>query len=60
MSLDIHIKTVLSKVNKAIGLLQSLEQVLHLQSFLRRHLDYSDIVFDQTFNNSFNQKLDCI
>ena len=47
-------------MNKAIGLLQSLEQVLHLQSFLRRHLDYSDIVFDQTFNNSVNQKLDCI
>ena len=26
--------------------------------FIRRHLDYSDVIFDQHYNNSFHQKLD--
>ena len=31
-----------------------------MQSFLRPHLDYGDVVFDQAFNNSFYQRLETI
>ena len=28
--------------------------------FVRPHLDFEDILFDQTFNNSFHEKLELI
>ena len=30
------------------------------KSFIRPHLDYSDIIYDQAYNLSFHQKLESI
>ena len=30
------------------------------KAFIRPHLDYGDVTFDQAFNNSFHQKLESI
>ena len=30
------------------------------KSFIRPHLDYGDILYDQTFNNSFHERLELI
>ena len=65
--ISIHIKTILTKVNRTIGLLRKFQQVLPRPSlitiykaFIRPHLDYGDVIFDQTFNNSFHQRLESI
>ena len=64
---DIHIKIILTKVNRTIGLLRKFQQVLPRPSlitiykvFIRPHLDYGDVIFDQAFNNSFHQTLESI
>ena len=60
-----HLKSIFSKVNKTIGLLRKLHHILPrsplltiYKSFIRPHLDYGDIIYDQAFNASFHQKLD--
>ena len=62
-----HIKNVLNKVSKTIGLLRKLQKILPrpplitiYKSFTRPHLDYGDIIYDQTYNVSFHQKLEPI
>ena len=57
----------MNKVNKPIGLLQKLQNILPRESqltiyksFVRRHLDYGDIIYDEHYNNSFHQKLQSI
>ena len=62
-----HLNNVLSKVNKTIGLLRQLQAFLLRQSlvtvnkaFIRPHLDYGDIFYDQTYNESFHQKMESI
>ena len=67
LSFDIHIKIILTKVNRTVGLLQTIKQVIPRPSliiiykaFIRPHLDYGDVVFDQAFNNSFNRRLESI
>ena len=65
---DEHLNNVLNKVNKTIGLLRKLLQNLLSRStlitiykaFVRSHLDYRDILFDQTYNSSFHEKLESI
>ena len=64
---DGHIKTILTKMNRTIGLLRKFQQVLPRPSlitiykaFIRPHLDYGDVIFDQAFNNSFHQRLESI
>ena len=59
-----HLMTIFSKVNKTIGLLRKLHHILPrsslltiYKSFIRPHLDYSDIIYDQAYNASFHQKL---
>ena len=51
-------------VNRTISLLCKLQNILPraplvtiYKSFIRLHLDYGDILYDQIFNNSFHQKL---
>ena len=58
-----HLNNVLSKVNRTIRLLRKLQAFLLRQSlvtvykaFIRPHLDYGDIIYDQTYNDSFHQK----
>ena len=64
---EIHIKTILTKVNRTIGLLRKFQQVLPrpslipiYKSFIRPHLDYGDVILDQAFNNFFHQRLESI
>ena len=59
-----HKKNVLSKVSKTIGLLRKLQKMLTRppfitihKSFIKRHLDYGDIIYDQACNVSFHEKL---
>ena len=62
-----HLSNVLSNVNKTIGLLWKLQALLPRQSlvtvyktFIRPHLDYGDIIYDQTYSHSFRQKTESI
>ena len=62
-----HLNNVLIKVNKTIGLLWKLQAFLPRQSlvtvykaFIRPHLDYGDIIYNQTYNYSFDQKMESI
>ena len=57
----------MNKVNKTIGLLRKLQNTLPrkplltvYKSFVRSHLDYGDVIYDQHYNNSFHQKLESI
>ena len=57
----------MNKVNKTIGLLRKLKNILPCEplltiykSFVRPHLDYGDIIYDQHCNNYFHQKLESI
>ena len=62
-----HLKSITNKLNKSIGPLHKLLMILPRQSlviknksFIRSHLDYSDIIFDQAFNKSFHDNLESI
>ena len=62
-----HIKHILSKVNKPIGLLHKFRPVLQRSSlltiyktFIRSHFDYADVVYDQSYKSSFHEKLELI
>ena len=55
-----HIKEKITKTNKGTGLIRKLANVLPrqslitiYQSFIRPHLDYGDIMYDQRNNESF-------
>ena len=57
----------LVKTNKTIGLLRKISNLLPRQAlvtiykaFVRPHLDYGDVLYDQTFNNSFHAKMESI
>ena len=59
-----NIKNIYSKVNKTIGLLRKLHNTLPrlplltiCKSFIRPHLDYGDIIYDQVYTASFHQKI---
>ena len=56
-----HLQNIFKKINKTISLLRKLQNNLPrvslitiYKSFVRQHLDYGDILYDQTFNNSFH------
>ena len=62
-----HLKTILQKTNKTIGLLRKLQTLLPTaplitiyKSFIRPHLDYGDMIYDQSFNMSFQRKMESI
>ena len=62
-----YLKTILQKTNKTIRLLRKLQTLLPraplitiYKSFIRPHLDYGDMIYDQTFNMSFQQKVETI
>ena len=67
LTFEDHYKTVLSKTNRTIGLLRKLRNLLPREAlitiykaFVRPHLDYGDILFDEVFNASFQEKLESI
>ena len=62
-----HLNTIFQKTNKTIGLLHQLTTLLPraplktiYKSFIRPHLDYGDMIYDQIFNMSFHQKMETI
>ena len=67
LTFEEHLNNVLAKVNKAVGLLRKLRNLLPrttlitiYKAFIRPHLDYGDVLYDQAFNNSFKEKLESI
>ena len=62
-----HLQNILNKVKKTIGLLRKLLNILPREplltiskSFVRPHLDYGDVIYDQHYNNYFHQNLESI
>ena len=58
---------VFTKVRKAIGVLRKLNIVLLrivlvtiFKTFVQPYLDYSDALYDQAFNSTFQNKLESI
>ena len=58
---------MVNKINKTIGLLRKFQNFLLRKSVLtiykssiRPHLDYGDIVYDQSYNTSFHQRLESL
>ena len=57
LTFDDHLTSVSNKISKTIGLLWKLQNILPrpafltiYKSFIRPHLDYDDIIYDQTYN----------
>ena len=64
---SIIVKMILNKVKKTIGLLRKFQNILRrsalltiYKTFIRPHLDYSDIIYDKVYNASFHQKLELL
>ena len=67
LSFEDHLKMILNKVNKTIGLLCKLQNILPryalltiYKSLIRPHLNYSNIIYDQAYDASFHQKLELL
>ena len=67
LTFENHINMVTTKINKTFGILRKLQNLLPrtalitiYKTFVRPHLDYGDILYDQAFNLSFKQKLESI
>ena len=59
------LRYIANKVNTSTGLLRKLQICLPRQSlvtiyksFIRLHLDYGDVIFDQAYNKSFHENLE--
>ena len=62
-----HIKEKISKACKGIGVIRKLHYILPrhslltiYKSFIRPHLDYGDIIYDQPNNQAFSNKLEAV
>ena len=62
-----RLQNMFKKINKTISLLRKLQNNLPraplvsvYKSFVRVHLDYGDILYDETLNNSFYARLESI
>ena len=67
LSFEKHLETVQCKINKTIGLIRKLQSLLPRtalitmhKTFVRPHLDYGDILYNQAHDGSFHQKLDSL
>ena len=65
LDFNLHLNNVQSKVNKTIGLLCKLQNILPRESlvtiyksFIRPRLDYGDIIYDWAYNSSFHQNIE--
>ena len=67
LSFEEYLRLIISKINKTIGLLRKF-QCLILRSalftiyktFVRRHFDYGDIIYEQAYNSFFHQKIESV
>ena len=64
LTFEEHLKVVATKVNKTIGRLQKLQNILPrptliiiYKAFVRSHLDYGDAIYDKAYNEIFHQNL---
>ena len=62
-----HLKNIYSKISKTIGKLRKLHNTLPrlpllkiCKSFIRLHLDYGDIIYDQAYTASFHEKIESV
>ena len=62
-----YLTGVLDKISKTIGLMPRFQPILPrfslltiYKTFVRPHLDYGDIIYDQTCNASFHRKLESV
>ena len=60
-------KVIAIKVNKTIGLLRKLQNILPrlalmtiYKALVRPHLGYGDVIYDEAYNETFHQKLESI
>ena len=60
-------KTIVNKIHKTMGLLRKFQNSLPEKSlltiykpFIRPHLDYGDIIYDQSYSTSFRQRLESL
>ena len=67
LNFDEYLSKVESKVNKTIGIILKIQNVLPrpalltiFRSFIRPHLDYGDIIYDKAYNESFHAKLESL
>ena len=67
LSFEEHLKTISVKTKKTLYLLGKLQNLLPgaalitlYKSFIRPYLDYGDIIYEQGFNSSFQEKLESI
>ena len=67
LNFEEQLKKVESNVNKTIGIIRKLQNILPrsalltiYKSLIRPHLDYGDIIYDKAFNESFHAKLESL
>ena len=67
LNFNIHIEEKITKANRAVGLLRKLYQyvprktlLLIYKAYIRPHLDYADVVYDQPQNSSFCNRLESV
>ena len=67
LDFNLQLKKVRSKVNKTIGVLRKLQNILSRESlvtiyrsFIRSHLDYGDIIYDRACYYLFHQNVKSI
>ena len=67
LNFEEHLSKVETKVNKSVGIIRKLQNVLLrsallrvYKSFIRPLLDYGDIIYDKAFNESFHEKLESL
>ena len=67
LNFNYHINVKNSKANKGIGVIKRLSHILPrkslitiYKSFIRLHLDYCDVIYDQPNNESFCSKIERI
>ena len=63
LTFENYLKMLTTKIHETIELLRKLQNLLPrialttiYKAFVRPHLDYGDILYDQAFNLSFRQK----
>ena len=67
LNFEEHLKIGVNKINKTIGLLHKFQKFLPRKSlltihksFIRPHLDYGDVINDQSYNASFHQRMESL
>ena len=64
LNFEEHLKTIFKRICNIVGLLRTFQNFLPRKSlltikksFIRLHLHHGDIIYDQSYNASFRQKL---